>query len=76
MPAKVMVLCCREGERNGMVVQGADGPGRGGWRRHSADRRPHAQGRKDGVRFTCCVRRSGPSADYPRGLGVCSAMLT
>ena len=53
MPAEVKVLGWRKGERSGMVVRGAGGPGRGAKvrRRHRQGRRPGALGREGGVRL-------------------------
>ena len=53
MPAEVKVLGWRKGERSGMVVRGAGGPGRGS----------KAEG---GVRLPCGVRRHGPGLCDPR----------
>ena len=62
MPAEVKVLGWRKGERSGMVVRGAGGPGRGAkvWRRRCSSRRPGALGREGGVRLPRGVRRHGP----------------
>ena len=68
MPAEVKVLGWRKGERSGIVVRGAGGPGRGGktgGRLHSG-RRPGALGREGGVRLPRGVRRHGQGVGDPR----------
>ena len=62
MPAEVKVLGWRKGERSGMVVRGAGGPGRGaksgGGSIRVGGRVPW--GREGGVRLPRGVRRHGP----------------
>ena len=68
MPAEVKVLGWRKGERSGMVVHGAGGPGaqRQARRPRRPGRRPGALGREGGVRLPRRVRRRGPVVDDAR----------
>ena len=70
VPAEVKVMAWKKGGRNGVVVRGAGGPGgrQPGRRRHRADRRPGALGRRGGVRLPRRVRQPGPGVgDSPSG---------
>ena len=68
MPAEVKVLGWRKGERSGMVVRGAGGPGRGarsdGGAIRVGGRVP--LGREGGVRLPRRVRRHGPGVGDAR----------
>ncbi len=68
MPAEVKVLGWRKGERSGMVVHGAGGPGRRRQvrRPRPSGRRPGALGREGGVRLPRRVRRHGPGVGDAR----------
>ena len=61
MPAEVKVLGWRKGERSGMVVRGAGGPGRGAKSGGGTVRvGGRALGREGRVRLSRRVRRHGP----------------
>ena len=68
MPAEVKVLGWRKGERSGMVVRGAGGPGRGAKSGGGSIRvrRPGALGREGRVRLPRRVRRHGEDGRDPR----------
>ena len=62
VPAEVKVMAWKKGERSGMVVRGAGGPGRGGKIGGGTvpDRRSRPLGRGGGVRLPCGLRQPGP----------------